>query len=1036
MAAYRESVKTESEPKLQPGGCPMAGLFFGLCIVLLFCCSCRLARSREPGLVAHYTFEEGSGSVLEDHSGLENHGKIIGPGWVRGPRGAALDLDGSDYVDCGDHASLRPTGPLTLAVWFRTISDAQQFLVSYHGWNIYLAPGGVPILETLLSGAWDSLGAMSKVSLDEWAFVAIVYDPDRQVQEIYVNGELSNGKPRTERPWKAGQHFRSKVILGSRGFSGLIGDFRVYLRALPAEEIKALHDRTAMDPDLQAAPYRFVMKPHLLYREKELVVETALRGPRGVAGASATPITEAHSILELRKAGSENILQQQKTGNLAGGKGAEVAFPLAGLDPGEYAVRASAQRPDGGLIAQESAWVTLPERPWWWNTQEGKQGLEDKVFTPWTPLNVQTDPAGSRAVSCWGRTYRFSTGLFPDQITTADRDILAEPIRLIGSIDGREITWTHASLQVKRSTPARVVLSRRATDPSLECTVDTQVDYDGMVRADCRIVPSRAATLEKLAFEIRLKRDHARLQYQCRDALFKAPGTVPDSGIVRPFNQAIWLGDEERGLQWFTDSDQYWHLADEMQAIEIKPDGDQVVLRLNLVTKPLRLDPAKAAALTYVFGLQATPVKPIEKDQWDYRWASAHRYGADYAMLTEKIDGEPVLDCYARLGVRTLLLLNWTDAMSYPLPYRRDKQFRRLIQAIHERGMKAVPYFGAQYSELAPGFDAFKADFLGWSSKTPFSYGSYADNYPGGMPTQSVYGPCVRSDWADLMIAGAARLMDEYDVDGIYFDNMGCVGASGCMNPRHPGCGERLRPDGTATRILSIFEGREFMRRLYHVVRSRKPDGIVDLHDASFVLAPVMSWATGTWDGETILGEDRRGANPTKESFILDYLPLDGFRAQFMGKNWGVPVEFIDYYVPYPYERQFALTLLHDVPIRAHMTTERVKAISPLWQVLDEFGRKEAEWLPYWRNSDYVSVHPANAYVSLYRHPKNGVLVVVSNLGKARAQVTVDFALDKLGLPETSTAINALTGEPIPIEKGRIAVDLDSVDWRLVWVKR
>jgi hypothetical protein len=217
------------------------------------------------------------------------------------------------------------------------------------------------------------------------------------------------------------------------------------------------------------------------------------------------------------------------------------------------------------------------------------------------------------------------------------------------------------------------------------------------------------------------------------------------------------------------------------------------------------------------------------------------------------------------------------------------------------------------------------------------------------------------------------------------------------------------------------------MRRLYQIIKSRKPDGVIDLHPASFVVAPIMAWSTGTFDGETILGEDRRGANPSKDDPILSYLPLDGFRAQLMGHNWGVPSEFIDTYVPIPKHRQFALTLLHDVPIRTRSVTQ-------IWQAFDKFDRHGAQWFPYWRNSELVSVQPADCYVSLYKHPQNGVLAVVSNLGTARAKIEIAFELDKLGLPGECKAVDAVTGDPVSLQNGKLAIELDSVDWQLVWL--
>lgn len=86
-------------------------------------------------VVAWYTFEEGQGDVLRDHSGNGNHGKIPGGAkWVKGPWGTALEFDGKDdYVDfraAGDTAALTvsdwksekdPGGPVGQELMFNFI---------------------------------------------------------------------------------------------------------------------------------------------------------------------------------------------------------------------------------------------------------------------------------------------------------------------------------------------------------------------------------------------------------------------------------------------------------------------------------------------------------------------------------------------------------------------------------------------------------------------------------------------------------------------------------------------------------------------------------------------------------------------------------------------------------------------------------------------------------------------------------------------------------------------------------------------------
>jgi hypothetical protein len=83
-----------------------------------------------------------------------------------------------------------------------------------------------------------------------------------------------------------------------------------------------------------------------------------------------------------------------------------------------------------------------------------------------------------------------------------------------------------------------------------------------------------------------------------------------------------------------------------------------------------------------------------------------------------------------------------------------------------------------------------------------------------------------------------------------------------------------------------------------------------------------------------------------------------------------------------------------------------------------------------------VGVAPEGAYASLYRHPKNGVLVVVSNLSHQETTVTVRLNWKRLGLPENLKAVDALTGEIQAMEKGQMVIPLKSLGWKLIWVRR
>ena len=73
------------------------------------------------GLVAAYTFEEGSGTTVTDVSGMGNHGTLSGATWTTSGRyGKALSFDGvNDWVTIPAAASLNLTTGMTLEAWVR-----------------------------------------------------------------------------------------------------------------------------------------------------------------------------------------------------------------------------------------------------------------------------------------------------------------------------------------------------------------------------------------------------------------------------------------------------------------------------------------------------------------------------------------------------------------------------------------------------------------------------------------------------------------------------------------------------------------------------------------------------------------------------------------------------------------------------------------------------------------------------------------------------------------------------------------------------
>ena len=975
----------------------------------------------ENGLVAYYTCDEGGGPTLHDSSGCGNHGTITGGcAFVKHGDGYALKLDGATgEIDAGDSPSLRISGDLTIEAWVRTsqvTNDDQLILGDTAGKAIersflFVNSKGTLKLEHGDGISSEILSTGQIIFNGQWQHVAVVAEfPDYY---IFINGALfSRGKMSFDITPTPG--FRCKLGGWWAGhFDGELDDIRLYKRALSADEItRHAGAPAALSPSLDLTAAASVVRGEIDADVLAVHVPTkgaSLRLSLLTPGA-AQPARQTVPMSETRPASARAV--------------STYAFQDVKMAEGDYIVTAELLDRDGAVLAAAKQVWHGADRPAWLGS---KAGITDQVLPPWKPVTVEQRPAAhgkgeALDIHVWGRTYRFDNSLFPSQITTKGKQILARPIRVIVRANGRETTVRDCEVKLESHSPPAAIVTTSGHAGGLQVVARHRIEYDGLMRSDWQICSPESATIEALRFEVDVKAAHAEYLYYSPyydDASVDPrvrPGRIPDTTYSRSFTPFIWFGDDERGVQWVCESARNWFNPDPHDVISISRGNNTVGLSLSLVGRPIELRPREP--LSYTFGLQASPVKPIEKDGWDYRIASCAMvpYGHDYDVLTTKIGEVPLLDYYRTHGVKTLLIANWTDTMCYTSPVGHEQQLRDLVRECHACGIKVIPYFGFQVSELASEWPAFAQDIVAVPRlRQP-------DRYPNTEP-QMVDVVCLRSVWQDFLAHTIAKLIDDYDIDGVYLDTT--VMPFSCMNDAH-GCGYVGADDRRHTDV-PLFAARETLKRLYTIVKQRKPDGIVDAHVYDGMNLPALAFATSYWDGEQLApaGDDPGAA-----------LALDRFRAEFMGVQWGVPADFLHYRFG-DFTQSFALTLPHDVLVRCHaVNRDQFDLAAKLWQVAVDFGRREASFVPYWRNRAYLSASPEGVYVSLYIHHVNGVLAVISNLGPRTETARVQLNLAKLGwVGKTLSAKDALTDEPVPITDGATAFDLPSFGWRLVWVR-
>lgn len=373
------------------------------------------------------------------------------------------------------------------------------------------------------------------------------------------------------------------------------------------------------------------------------------------------------------------------------------------------------------------------------------------------------------------------------------------------------------------------------------------------------------------------------------------------------------------------------------------------------------------------------------------------------------------LEALADQGVRTICFHeHWVPYQAYPHPVEADKpRLHSLVDGIHANNMSLLLYMARQFADNAPEWELYSDDACSTPRPAPYTR----------EPKQNDYVACWNGPYKDFSLYWLAKTMDEFGHDGWYLD--GPEWPMQCTN-RHHGCGY-IAPDGTVRPTWDIFATREFMQRLYVLTRQRKPQGQLNIHNSTVLVSPTLGWGTSFWSGEQIDSIPP----PVK---TLDILPMDAFRTEFMGRQWGVPAEFLVYDGrPYYAKDLLAYTLLHGVPIRPS-SADALQRLSALWKVHDEFPFSHGEMLGYWNNASVIKVQPEGVYASVWRLPKQGSLVVVSNLTDHDADASVSLNLTELGSGK-GRVWDALSNETLRHDRGSLILPVASWRYRVLRVE-
>ena len=428
--------------------------------------------------------------------------------------------------------------------------------------------------------------------------------------------------------------------------------------------------------------------------------------------------------------------------------GQEVHFtmPFQSIPNGEYLVRAQVMKKDGNSFAESQRFITVKEYPWL-NNNYGKS--DTVIVPPFTPLRRE-----KQTIHCLLRQYRIGDTGLPEQIVADGGELLTAPTTLELKTRKGSFTPSEATLQFLLERKDRIEWRANFRLGTLPVELNAWMEYDGVIYYTLRILPRHPMDVQSLALQFNVRSpklfhyiaDTVRLDnnYRYTDQL-NGQGRVwcSKEAVIRKlcanFLPSLWLGNYERGLHFFAESDQGWINSDQTASSELVRRNDQgLTLQVNIISLPATLkDPRKIE-----FGVMANPARPKtigNSLRFHQRWDSSFAGGfLDIGLL-------PIDDYISKLLIdgqsKNNVFLPYTAGNLYPMG---EPEFRTLVDE--------WTTYPANYDH---SLDSIVKNGV---------HGANGDNYA-----------CRYISWTpervDFMLWRLNSLMEKFEVDGVYLDN-------------------------------------------------------------------------------------------------------------------------------------------------------------------------------------------------------------------------------------------------------------------------
>ncbi|MBR7103754.1 MAG: LamG domain-containing protein, partial [Lentisphaeria bacterium] len=414
----------------------------------------------------------------------------------------------------------------------------------------------------------------------EFRHIAVTWDKNSIA--LYLDGiRAGNMKMASKAPFK---NFTliSPGFISVNGYydeagESLMDDLRIYDRALTGIEVENLFSSYGVKKlDKSSIPVKF-QTAKLLASPDSKKIDLTFSLTRTTMKGTGFPVEM--ELLKNGKSVLKKVLDSSTTDYA-------YALDLAQWKKGDYQIFL---RP-----VREAKTDKIENKKLIFTIADYKPIVDHSVPEPWKPVTFKN----GQLSAVMQKTVFGSKGVFPQQLFSEKTPLLRGDMRFV--LDGKNISGKAVSKVIEKH-PDYQIVERKVAGKGFDLVSRMRFEFDGMMWFDVTLKPKGKLKIKNAKIQLPLRKETSTL-YNCfvRD-YFSLSGHFAGK-LVKPVKRnhydtgsngklpVLWMGNEERGLYYFTADQAGRRLKNRAETVRLDPGKEGALFTINLIDYASVLD--------------------------------------------------------------------------------------------------------------------------------------------------------------------------------------------------------------------------------------------------------------------------------------------------------------------------------------------------------------------------------------------------------------------------------------------------------------